>query len=180
MKAYLIAILTLISACSGIPNLPKDRAAKSPVKVPYSIREVKIVDVREDVTTANWRLPLFTDGNEGQSISPAIEGELERIILRMINDSGIEGAPAANVTLYIDEAYYHVAGDRKSVSETIFFRCRLDFAREGVGDVNTAQIELSYEYNSVKVTNNRVKMLFEMTVRNGMYDALTVIAAREE
>ncbi|MGI8892480.1 MAG: hypothetical protein ACR2GN_03365 [Bacteroidia bacterium] len=105
MKIYLILLLIFISGCTGMQNLPKDRAVTDSFKVPYSVAEVKIVDLRADITAADWRLPLFATRKDEQTISPAIEGELRQSILGMINDAGTAGAPAANVTLYIDEAY---------------------------------------------------------------------------
>jgi hypothetical protein len=176
MKNYLILLLFLTAACSGMKNLPKDRAATAPVKVPYSVGNVNIVDLRTDVSAADWRLPLFATRQDEQTVSPVIEGELRQSIMGMITDAGTAGAPAANVTLYIDEAYYRVTGDWKSASEITSFRCRLDFAEVDGGNIKTAQTEASYEYTALNASEKHVKRLFELTARNAVHSALEEIA----
>ena len=171
-KYIIILLITIISSCSGMQNLPKDRSATEPVKVPYSITQVKIVDLRKDVTAADWRLPVSSIKQNEQTISPAIEGELRQGLLGMIQDASTSGAPAATATLYVEEGYYRVTGDWKSATEQTSFKCRIDFAEQSGGNVSSLQSDLSYEYNSIAASEKHVKRLFELTARNCVYDAL--------
>jgi hypothetical protein len=98
----------------------------------------------------------------------------------MINDAGTPGAPAANVVLYIDEAFYRVTGDWKSASESTSFRCRLEFTEVEGGNIKTGQTEASYEYTALNASEKHVKRLFEITARNGVHTALEEVAGRDE
>ena len=175
MKAYYIILFLFLASCSGMQNLPKDKSATEPLKVPYSINDVKIVDQRNNVTTADWHLPVSSIKESEQTVSPSIEGELRQGIIGMIKDAGTAGAPATNVILYIEEGFYKVTGDWKSATESTSFRCRLDFAEVNGGNVYSAQSDLSYEYSSIAASEKHVKRLFELTVRNGVNDALKEI-----
>ena len=175
MKTYYLIILIFLASCSGMQNLPKDKSATEPVKVPYSINDVKIVDQRNNVTTADWHLPIASIKESEQTVRPAIEGELRQGIIGMIKDAGTPGAPSANVVLYIEEGFYKVTGDWKSATESTSFQCRLDFAEVNGGNVFSAQSDLSYEYNSIAASEKHVKRLFELTARNCVNDALKEI-----
>jgi len=174
MRLTVVIILaSILFSCASPPLLPPDISIGKGLLLPFRIDSIRVIDHRPDTASEDMKLPVFTTKRKEWIVKPGLNNETKTNIISLINaSSNPEGFPVI-VTLFIEEGYYKVSGNATEVGEHTRFDCLLNFQLLESNSYYRSSASAFYDRVGIfNATENHVKDIYRITVRNSIYKAL--------
>jgi len=174
MKIYVAFLLSFFAlGCMTPVRLPKDISIENKVLLPFRVDTVFIVDLRSDTTSEQLKLPLLSIEPREWIVRPALKTNLRQEIVQLINRASFADGIPAEVTLYVQDGYYKIAGNAHAVGEYAVFDCLINFApKESNVQWNASSKSYNNNERLINATEKHAKEMYRITAINGVYAAL--------
>lgn len=173
VKNIFFVALLILAACATPLPLAKDISAGKTLLLPFRVDHIVLEDLRRDTTSEKMNLPVFSTHQQEWKKSPLLSQDLKDDVKKLVESGSFDDGLPVTVTVSINEAYYMIAGNARTVSETSFFQCTLTYKSLETNKIWITTGNYVNTYQGVfNAKEEHVSQTFKITAKNAVFTAL--------
>lgn len=176
-----LTVLSL-SGCAANSYVSELKGADLPtVGLQYNVQEVEFIDSRKDQKTEDIELPFVSKPNMTVKHVPALTQSHKDLLEKVIKENTTYSGTSVKAVVDIADSYKEFKATWTSEREKSFADLKVSFIDKETGDP-LAGCSTSGEFfvQSIDATKKRTEEIYQLTLKNVLYNCLKSIAGQGE
>lgn len=174
LGALAIAIANVLTGCAANSYVSQMKQNDlPPLNLTFSVQDVQITDSRTDQSNEDIRLPVVSKPNSLIKHVPALTPIHKQLIENVIKENSTNSGVPVKAIINIPEGYKEFTSTWSSEKERGFVQVQISLVNQESGELITA-CDTSGELfvQSADATNKRMEEIYQLTMKNVIYNCL--------
>ncbi len=177
-SVIVMAVVCLLTGCAANRYVSQvKQQTLPPLDLAFNVQEVQITDSRTNQSSEDIKLPFVSTPNSLIKHVPALTANHKHIIENVIKENTSSSGVPVKAIINIPDSYKEFTSTWSSEKERGFAQVQINLVNQESGELMMA-CESSGELfvQSVDATNERMEEIYQLTIKNVVYNCLKSMA----